>query len=656
MPLQQTSGNITADSYGGVGSNTTAKYIEDYFKTWVRSGTGATATITTGIDATTNEMMLWIKARSTTSTARVCDTIRGATNSLTVNATSSQTAAATGVTAFTSTGYTIGTDTTYNSATQTFVDWSFVSAPKFFDIVTYTGNGANRTIAHNLGSVPGCIIVKPYLSTTGGWVIYHKGVASPTTTSLRLNTTAAPQTNAAMWNSTAPTSSVFSIGTATEVNTSGAGYVAYIFADNAGGFGSSGNENVISCGTFTTDAARDVSVNLGYEIQWLLAKPAATISDWVMYDNMRDMSYTDGAYLVPNTATAEVADTGEVRPTAVGFDIAGTTTFAASTAYVYIAIRRGPMRTPTDATKVFSPIARTGTGAAATVTTGFVTDAVLSAPRAAASTRMTAFFDRIRGALVALTSSASNSENSYASTLTGFDNMTGFAVGAESTTANNATINRNTSTFVNWSLQRAPGFFDESCYTGTGAARTVSHNLGVVPELIIVKDRSNANNWAVYSSFLGNTQVLVLNTTAATVTDSTIWNNTTPTNSVFTVATDNTVNKLNETYIAYLFATCPGVSKVGSYTGTGATQTISCGFSGGARFVMVKRTDTTGDWYVWDTARGMVSGTDPSTLLNSAAAEVNANSVYTTTGGFQIVSTAAGINASGGTYIFLAIA
>ena len=106
----------------------------------------------------------------------------------------------------------------------------------------------------------------------------------------------------------------------------------------------------------------------------------------------------------------------------------------------------------------------------------------------------------------------------------------------------------------------------------------------------------------------------------------------------------------------YLFATLAGISKVGSYTGTGSTQTISCGFTGGARFVLIKRTDSTGDWYVWDTARGMVSGTDPSLLLNSTAAEVNANSIYTTTGGFQIVSTAAGINASGGSYIYLAIA
>jgi hypothetical protein len=149
---------------------------------------------------------------------------------------------------------------------------------------------------------------------------------------------------------------------------------------------------------------------------------------------------------------------------------------------------------------------------------------------------------------------------------------------------------------------------------------------------------------------------LVLNTTAASFASSSRWNATTPTSTTFTVGDIGDNNVSGGTYVAYLFATCPGVSRVGSYIGTGAAQGINCGFPGGARFVLIKRTDSTGDWYVWDTARGMVSGNDPSVLLNSTAAEVNANSVYTTGVGFQIVSTAAGINASGGSYIYLAIA
>jgi hypothetical protein len=107
-----------------------------------------------------------------------------------------------------------------------------------------------------------------------------------------------------------------------------------------------------------------------------------------------------------------------------------------------------------------------------------------------------------------------------------------------------------------------------------------------------------------------------------------------------------------------MFATCPGVSKVGTYTGTGTTQQINCGFSAGARLVLIKRTDSTGGWYVWDSARGIVAGDDPYLLLNSTAAEVtNTDYVDTYSAGFEISSTApADINANGGAFIFLAIA
>jgi hypothetical protein len=112
--------------------------------------------------------------------------------------------------------------------------------------------------------------------------------------------------------------------------------------------------------------------------------------------------------------------------------------------------------------------------------------------------------------------------------------------------------------------------------------------------------------------------------------------------------------------LAYLFATCVGVSKCGSYTGTGATQTIDCGFgAGGSRFVLIKRIDSAGGaWYVWDSARGIIAGNDPYLLLNSTAVEVsNTDYIDPYSPGFELSSTApAAINASGGTYIFLAIA
>jgi hypothetical protein len=111
-------------------------------------------------------------------------------------------------------------------------------------------------------------------------------------------------------------------------------------------------------------------------------------------------------------------------------------------------------------------------------------------------------------------------------------------------------------------------------------------------------------------------------------------------------------------YVAYLFATCPGVSKVGSYTGNGTTQAIACGFTGGARFVLIKRTDSSGDWYVYDTARGMTTTTNPYIFFNNTAAQVaTLGSVTTTTGGFTVNGLVlADINTSSASYIFLAIA
>jgi hypothetical protein len=215
--------------------------------------------------------------------------------------------------------------------------------------------------------------------------------------------------------------------------------------------------------------------------------------------------------------------------------------------------------------------------------------------------------------------------------------------------------------FVDYSFRRAPSFFDEVCYTGDSTARTLTHNLTVVPELMIVKNRTNNNgnqNWQVYVSALGNTSRLQLNTTDSVFTGTSIWNSTSPTASVFSLGTSAFVNGSTDTYVAYLFATCAGVSKVGSYTGTGALQTINCGFTTGARFVLIKRTDSTGSWYVWDSARGITAGNDPYLLLNIVDAEVNGtNYVDTDTTGFKVTAAApAAINASGGAYIFLAIA
>jgi len=218
-------------------------------------------------------------------------------------------------------------------------------------------------------------------------------------------------------------------------------------------------------------------------------------------------------------------------------------------------------------------------------------------------------------------------------------------------------VNTNTYTYINNFLSRAPGFFDVVCYTGNSVAgRAISHNLGVVPELIVAKCRTAINNWPVRVSSLSSADQLFLNLDLAI--QPTVWTTSSPTSAVFYVGNFGAINNTGDTYVAYLFASCPGVSKVGSYTGTGATLQINCGFTGGARFVLIKRTDSTGDWYVWDTARGIVAGNDPYLLLNSTAAEVTTTDwVDTFSSGFELSNVGGNnVNINTATYIYLAIA
>lgn len=220
-------------------------------------------------------------------------------------------------------------------------------------------------------------------------------------------------------------------------------------------------------------------------------------------------------------------------------------------------------------------------------------------------------------------------------------------------------INTTTLAQLSESEIRAPGVFDIVAYRGAGGVTTVAHGLGVVPELMIVKARSAAGQWAVYSAAVGSAYWLRLNQNYdGNGSDSTIWNNTAPTSAQFTVGNVGDLNSPSVTYIAYLFATKIGVSKVGNYTGNGTSQTIDAGFTTGARFVMIKRTDSTGDWYVWDTVRGLVAGNDPRLSLSNYAPEVTTDdSLDPANAGFIVNQLAAtNINVTSATYIYLAFA
>jgi hypothetical protein len=647
MPLQATSGAATYDAFGG-GVPVVTNYIEDVFSTYLYTDTGSTQTIVNGIDLVSKGGMFWTKCRSTLETHVEWDSARSPSYTL-----SSDRDAAQGSTAatFNSNGASIPSLTSGG----TYASWTFAKQPKFFDIQTWTGTGSNTTISHSLGSVPACIFVKR-TDASGDWQVYHSSLAN--TEYLVLNSTAAKATGATRWNSTTPTSTVFSLGTNANVNASGGTYVAYIFAHDAGGFGLTGTDNVISCGSYTGNgSATGPVITLGFEPQWILIKRASVgTGSWAMLDNMRGVA-TGGvdAVLLSNSVNAESSGSN-VDLNSTGFNIISTlgNYNTNGSDYIYIAIRRGPMKVPTSGTNVFSPVARTGTSSTTTITSGFPVDLSIIKQTNVTDNDWN-WSDRLRGKQNWLTTSLDNplspAENTTneLTAVTGFSSNTGLIVGA------GGMVNSSSNTYANYFFKRAPSFFDSVCYTGTGSARTVTHNLGVAPELMIVKGRSNAQRWPMYTA-LGATKAIFLNTTENVDTNSVFWNDTAPTSSVFTVGTSTQVNGSGTTYVAYLFATCAGVSKVGSYTGTGTTLQIDCGFTSGARFVFIKASGNAS--YVWNSASGIVSGNDPYLLFNTNAAEVtNTDYIDTYSAGFELSSTApAAINASGGTFTFLAIA
>jgi hypothetical protein len=231
-----------------------------------------------------------------------------------------------------------------------------------------------------------------------------------------------------------------------------------------------------------------------------------------------------------------------------------------------------------------------------------------------------------------------------------FDYQTGVSAGASGTNA------------FRYLLRRAKGFFDIVAYTGTGSATTISHNLGVVPELIWIKGRSEADSWVIWdkNADLSTSTPLFSDFTQARRYNKLSVNATAPTASVFSIGSAGySTNSNGATYITYLFASVDGISKVGTYTGTGGNVDVDCGFSAGARFVLIWRTDSSGPgWYVYDSVRGIVAGNDPYYLLGSNAAQVtNTDYIDPLNAGFTVTSSApAALNNSGGTYAFLAIA
>ena len=622
-------------------------YVDDVFSTYLYTGNGSTKTITNGIDLAGKGGMVWIKDRNSGAKGHhLVDTARGASKDLQSQSVNGQVSTTT-VSAFNSNGFQVGVSNDVNDAAYNFASWTFRKAAKFFDVVTYTGTGSARTIAHSLGVAPGMIIVKR-TDTTGDWQVYHQNLTSAAY-AVNLNLQTAQTSTPTVWNSTAPTSSVFSVGTDATVNASGGTYVAYLYAHDTSSTG------IIQCGVGQPPTGTGkFFANLGWEPQYIIFRRIDSASDWYVMDTMRGWTNNTSAFdsvIFANTADAEQNasyDFGE--PTATGWQSRGLSGAAAAT-YIYMAIR-SPNKPTTWGTQVYNPVLYSGIGTNNRPIAGtFPCDLFIDCNRTGALGPW--FLDRLRSnaQLKSYDTAAENVNAAQIPSNTFNYDQTSILVSADE-------INTSGRTYVNYFLKRAPGFFDEVCYTATASTnRRILHNLTVPPELIINKQRSVLSGWPVYTASLGRNNYFYVSQSVATSVLTNIWGASNPTSTDFGI--DETQFLTNgATQVAYLFATLAGISKVGSYTGNGTGQAIACGFSAGARFVLIKRTDAAGDWYTFDSARGLTSTSSPYLLLNSTAAEVTGNNgVYQSTGGFTLGATAVTTtNIATATYIFLAVA
>lgn len=658
---------IAATSGGGGGGLN----VEEVFSTFAYTGTGSALTITNNIDLDGEGGLVWTKRRNASNSHWFLDSVRGGANILRSNTTEGQfTSSGLEITSFNSTGYTLGTASDINSTGGNDVSWTFRKAPKFFDIVTYTGNGGSQNINHNLGSVPGCIIIKR-TSSAEEWNVYHRGYTDNSNPTFgKLNSQDQFSANTSVFNNTFPTASVFTIDSNNIVNASGQTYVAYLFAhnDGDGGFGETGDQDIIKCGSYTgtggtsTNGLPFLSVDIGFEAQWMLVRLADESEDWTIYDNITGgmvASGVDAYYLQPNRSNPASYSPNRAIITPNGFR--STTNDArtnkANGKYIYIAIRRGPMKALENATDVFAIESYTGTGTAGNRSTNILVDAIISARPSTVNNKYA--LDRIRAGTQWLRTETTEAEGTQSTGLGTFGNNFLEMLG------NGATINSSSFDYVNYLLRRSPEFFDIVAYTGDGTtAQTITHNLNGVPKMIWGKRRDNTGNWMVYYGSTLYAVFLNSNTNFTGISPfQNIPHNYQPlsSDSQFAVGlasggnADKSMNTSGAEYVLYIFGEQTGISKIGTYSGTGSNVDVDCGFSSGARFVMIKNVTggVSGDWNFMDTTKGI----DDYMKFNSTDAEANLDLIDIINSGFR-VKTGGGseTNAAGNTYFFYAIA
>jgi len=325
------SGNAQAFSVEVTGGTTT--FTQDSFATTLYDGTNAAQTITNGLDLAGDGGMLWFKNRGLAEDPMIVDTVRGGSKDLYPNEANAEDTDGS-IASFNSDGFTfVNTpNARQNVNGYNYVSWAFKKQAKFFDVVTYTGDGTtdgSKTIAHNLSTTVGSIIIKG-LGNTFDWRVWHRndGVSPQI---LFLNQSYNAQNDGTVLN---VTDTDFSVAY-DAANQSGVQYVAYLFAHDTA------SDSRIKCGSYTEASSGDQEISIGWAPQWIMVKASSTTSNWLLFDTVRGMSSSGSKRLLADTNAIEITQAGYFQPTATGFlaRLASSGYFGAGTEVVYMAIR-----------------------------------------------------------------------------------------------------------------------------------------------------------------------------------------------------------------------------------------------------------------------------------------------------------------------------
>lgn len=709
------------DSYDGDGDvwydingheYTPSTNVSKHFNTVIYTGTGTTNAIT-GVGFEPD--LIWVKNRDQSDSHAIVDSVRGITSPapyIASDRTDAQFTSTNMPTSVQSDGFTItGNGGRTNTSGEDYVVWCFnaggaptatntggqtptsgskmvdgtavtdnyptagiyptkqsVNTKLGFSITKYTGAGSGKSLPHGLDVPPEMYIIKT-TSTSNNWWVYtvHGGDFQY----LKLNG-ADSGTDADQYYDR-PTANVIEQGQT--LNTTN---IMYSFASKRG---------VSKVGSYTGTGASGNKVYTGFEPAFLMIKGTDQTSDWIILDNKRDASNPNSARLDANSNGTEY--TGE---NLVDFNRDGFTLVTNSASkngnnknFIYYAIAKDTNETELvdglgfkpsiDPEAHFNTVTWTGDGASTRSITGvgFEPDLVWIKKRNSSSNSDHMLFDAVRGVdKVIITNSTQAQYDGGGTGYQTYFNADGFSI------TGNSFVNQSSNTFVAWCFNAGGNEvtntygainstvrvnnnlgFSITKYTATGVTATVGHGLDAAPDMIIAKTTNQAYNWMVYHKDLGASNYLMLNSTNTSASSSTFMNNTNPTSSVFTAGAGQNLNYASgNQIITYNFTSKRGVSKVGSYEGTGTSgNKIFTEFE--PAFVMVKNIDDSGGWLMYDNVRDADGVINKFLYANLNNAESNASTATITPNkdGFTIGnSNSVHLNRSGDTFIYLAFA